>query len=469
MRTTQSQDAFAAYWADKVVAFNPNQRRRPDAVHPSSLLFDLQSNTKDHMTALLNRFQRHTICTTSYCLRKPKGQVGPDSIAKCRFKFPRNLSLKAYVSTDRNGSHFLYEPARNDELLNSYNPLCTIAWGANTDMTPPTSADAVLRYIAKYCSKAETKSATYHTMLKNVMSHASATHPLISITTKLLNSLLAERDWSAQEIAHLTLGLPLQDGSRTLISFDARLPSEQTVGFEVENEEVLTRKSPLERYMARNMEEWPQLTLWDMLRHFDFVKMKRRPRAAARIVNLFPLYDSIATGEQYESYCRVKLMLDHPFTRIEDLRENFQGPDGRTVRVESYQEAYALCRHNCNSHGCDPLDRVDEDALEEEEFEDQTDVEENPVERQAWEEFAERRAPNDGTRLEDADNLGGRDMDRAFAWNANAEEYEEYESPEDFMAIAKTGQLLEENTGLLLSPDTLQIEQRKTFDAVMKQ
>ena len=206
-----------------------------------------------------------------------------------------------------------------------------------------------------------------------------------------------------------------------------------------------------------------------MLRHFDFTKMRRRPRAAARIVNLFPLYDSLPTGEQYESYCRVKLMLHHLFTRIEDLREEFQGPDNRAIRVESYQEAYTLCTQHCNSHGSDPLDHIAEDALEEEEFEDQLDVEENPVERQAWEGFAERRAPNDGTRLEDPDNLGGRDMDRDFDWNANAVEYEQYPVAEDFLAIVKSEQLPEQDVAPLLSPDTLQAEQRKIFDAVMKQ
>ncbi|KAL9120832.1 MAG: hypothetical protein Q9187_002611 [Circinaria calcarea] len=188
-----------------------------------------------------------------------------------------------------------------------------------------------------------------------------------------MNSLISERDWSAQEICHLALSLPLQDGSRTVLAFDARLPNKQDVGFEVENEEVVARKSLIEYYMGRNIQEWPRLTLWDILRHFDFAKMKRRPRAAPRIINIFPLYDSNSTGEQYEDYCRVKLMLHHPFTKIEDLREEFRGPDDRVIPVGSYREAYTLCKNRCVIHGPDPLDPIAEDNPKEDKFEDQSE------------------------------------------------------------------------------------------------
>ena len=40
--------------------------------------------------------------------------------------------------------------------------------------------------------------------------------------SKLLNKLIGERDWSAQEVSHILLGLPLQDSSRHVITVDCR-------------------------------------------------------------------------------------------------------------------------------------------------------------------------------------------------------------------------------------------------------
>ena len=61
----------------------------------------------------------------------------------------------------------MYQAKRNDTLLNAYNPVFTMGWMANTDMSPCTNATSVIHYIAKYASKAETKSATYMELFKN--------------------------------------------------------------------------------------------------------------------------------------------------------------------------------------------------------------------------------------------------------------------------------------------------------------
>ena len=48
-------------------------------------------------------------------------------------------------------------------------------------------------------------------------------------------------------------------------------------------------------------------------------KIRRRPRTAFRIVNLFLLYSSDSGSNNYEDYYPVKIMLYHSFTNLNDL------------------------------------------------------------------------------------------------------------------------------------------------------
>ena len=54
---------------------------------------------------------------------------------------------------------------RNDERVNSHNHYILQLWRENIDWQPVLSAHAIIRYIAKYASKAEKSSETYHQML----------------------------------------------------------------------------------------------------------------------------------------------------------------------------------------------------------------------------------------------------------------------------------------------------------------
>jgi hypothetical protein len=114
-------------------------------------------------------------------------------------------------------------PRRNDVFLNNYNPTFTLGWRANTDMNRCTNSHAVVEYIAKYASKAETQSRSYHEIFNNVVSTVApgtARHPLLTTATKMLNSPVVERDWSAQEISHILLGYPLVSSSRQFENLD---------------------------------------------------------------------------------------------------------------------------------------------------------------------------------------------------------------------------------------------------------
>jgi hypothetical protein len=52
-----------------------------------------------------------------------------------------------------NPKHFMFSVAGNYHRINSYNPLLTLAWLANADISPVTSTKSVLFYMGKYARK----------------------------------------------------------------------------------------------------------------------------------------------------------------------------------------------------------------------------------------------------------------------------------------------------------------------------
>jgi ATP-dependent DNA helicase PIF1 len=106
--------------------------------------------------------------------------------------------------------------------MNQCSTPITMGWMANTDIQPPTSLFAVLAYVAKYVSKPETKSRSYTDLQAQILPYTNDRAPLLSFVSKMLNKLVGERDWSAQEVSHILLELPVQESSRAAITLDCR-------------------------------------------------------------------------------------------------------------------------------------------------------------------------------------------------------------------------------------------------------
>ncbi len=70
-----------------------------------------------------------------------------------------------------------------------------------------------------------------------------------------MNKFIGERDWVSQEVAHMLLHLPLQHGSRTVMTLDCRTPIEQSTAINLEDEEGdkggRQQQSRLEKYISR--------------------------------------------------------------------------------------------------------------------------------------------------------------------------------------------------------------------------
>ena len=108
---------------------------------------------------LLNTVQRHTRCSTYYCLRKNSN----NSNLKCRFNFPFEHSPQTklefeQVHTKSTEPHYRAKivTKRNDSRLNNYQQLQ--GWRANCDIQVVIDHYACVEYLTKYAAKGEPRS-----------------------------------------------------------------------------------------------------------------------------------------------------------------------------------------------------------------------------------------------------------------------------------------------------------------------
>jgi ATP-dependent DNA helicase PIF1 len=80
----------------------------------------------------------------------------------------------------------------------------------------------VLSYIGKYVSKPEKSSTLYTELQAQVLPYINDRALLLSFVSKILNKLIGERDWSAQEVLYILLQLPVQKSSWMLVGLDCR-------------------------------------------------------------------------------------------------------------------------------------------------------------------------------------------------------------------------------------------------------
>ena len=84
----------------------------------------------------------------------------------------------------------------------------------NIDWQLVLSEHAIIRYIAKYASKAEKSLETYHQMLMRLENIENPEDFASKVYKKLLIETIIERDVAAQETCHMLLKLPLVECNR---------------------------------------------------------------------------------------------------------------------------------------------------------------------------------------------------------------------------------------------------------------
>ncbi|KAH7082829.1 hypothetical protein BKA63DRAFT_529794 [Paraphoma chrysanthemicola] len=242
---------------------------------------------------MTNNAIRH-IYNRNYCLKVNKVTKQEE----CRFWLPDELrdqaKLGKHPASGRDWLWFFL--MRNDGMINKYNRLVTMAWQANTDISPCTDPRAVIEYVVKYATKAEKKSLSYRDLAGTLIPFVNERRLFQSLVTKLMNKLI---------------DLLLKESSRAFHSYLYR----------IDRDETRRGLSLLEKYKARERND-------EHVNYITFLK----PRD--RILSYFPRYSL----EDTENYGRAKLMLHYPFREIEDL---LYLPDIHNHRYNTFTEAYA--------------------------------------------------------------------------------------------------------------------------------
>jgi ATP-dependent DNA helicase PIF1 len=121
----EARDNFAKFWGIHITAFNPEPDSGACPAAEDSMIqtpgLELMNNGIT-LSSGLNRVQGH-LCSKSYCLRMNK----TTRVEECRFGLPAEKINEAVVTKHQNHSYMHFYPARNNEYLNKYNRLITMA------------------------------------------------------------------------------------------------------------------------------------------------------------------------------------------------------------------------------------------------------------------------------------------------------------------------------------------------------
>ena len=137
----------------------------------------------------------------------------------------------------------------------------------------------------------------------------------LKVVQKLLISTVCERDFSAQEICHLLLMLPMVRASRDFVILS--LDGSRQVDDRLEEDKHMIVESRLDQYCARTVtDDFDKLTLSEFVQKYKLPKKKGdalipRKKDVAR-----PYCSPDPAGLHYEQYCRQKLMWYQPFRQL---------------------------------------------------------------------------------------------------------------------------------------------------------
>ena len=175
-------------------SIHPCQRQHKD-------IMNTQQSDDDYVD-LLNTVQRHTRCSTNYCLRKKHNETN----VKCRFNFPfqpcTSTKLEFEPIHTKDGSPKYKAKVitkRNDGRLNNHQRLQLQGWRANCDIQVVIDYHACVEYLAKYVSKGEPRSPVLKQAFNFIM-HSCKNN---SNPTKLIKNVIFLHKRQCIIICHL--------------------------------------------------------------------------------------------------------------------------------------------------------------------------------------------------------------------------------------------------------------------------
>ena len=282
---------------------------------------------------LLNMVQRHTHCSTSYCLRKKSNETE----LKCRFHFPFDLCSKTRLEFERvhtSGDNEHYRAKivtkRNDSRLNNHQQLQLQGWRANCDIQVVIDHYACVEYLTKYAAKGEPRSPilkqAFNSIVQNVQSN---TDPRRAIKKVVMKSL-GERDYAAQETMHHLMSVKLHSSSFKVMPVSLNGSRRVRDTANIDEGESCTDYSLLDVYASREQyhssENIKNMNFVQFAMTFKVVNNELTKLPENIIPRIFPTYSPNPKGQNFGLYCKYQLLRYKPWKTTQNNAWGDQEP-----------------------------------------------------------------------------------------------------------------------------------------------
>ena len=307
-------------------SIHPCQRQHKD-------IMNTQQSDDDYVD-LLNTVQRHTRCSTNYCLRKKQNETN----VKCRFNFPfqpcTSTKLEFEPIHTKDGSPKYKAKVitkRNDGRLNNHQRLQLQGWRANCDIQVVIDYHACVEYLAKYASKGEPRSPVLKQAFNSIMHSCKNNSNPTKLIKKVIMKSLGQRDFSAQETMHHLMSLKLVSSSFNVVPISLngsrRINTNSFDGSLVTNESLLDVYANREKYAQTN----PNIVMLNFVSFaskYKLVNKKLTSQPQNTVPRVFPVFSSNPKGQNFGLYCKYQLLRYKPWqTTQENAWDDQPGSD----------------------------------------------------------------------------------------------------------------------------------------------
>ena len=412
---------------------------------------------------LVNTVQRHTHCSTSYCLRKKSDK----SELKCRFHFPFDHCPRTRIEFEeihsRSGNKTYKAKIvteRNDPRLNKQ---CQLqGWRANCDIQIIIDHYACVEYLTKYAAKCEPKSPLLNQLFNSVIQCAGDSSDPQKAIKKIAMKTLGERDYAAQETMHHLLSLKLH--SSTFKVIPVSLTGSRRVKIMKHDEQdgddndLSTENSLLDMYAHRDQHEdsaeMTDMNFAQFATKFKVYKDKLTRLPDNVIPRIFPSCSANPKGSHYALCCKFQLIRYKPWTVSQNNLWHEDEPSDETI-VNCWHEFLQTPYAQVNVP--EWFDRL-QDVIRSQEH-DVIPVEQPPNTREEWMILADLHTPFENSNGNEANH----------DWEQDRAEYNEQligEMP-SWIERRKEDQSDQTNEQLIaINPESLNEMQKLAYDIV---
>ena len=292
-------------------SIHPCQRQHKD-------IMNTQQSDGDYV-GLLNTVQRHTRCSTNYCLRKKQNETN----VKCRFNFPfqpcTSTKLEFEPIHTKDGSPKYKAKVitkRNDGRLNNHQRLQLQGWRANCDIQVVIDYHACVEYLAKYASKGEPRSLVLKQAFNSIMHSCKNNSNPTKLLKKVIMKSLGQRDFSAQETMHHLMSLKLvsssfnvvpislnQESIKTLYSLglngSRRINTNSFDGALVTNESLLDVYANREKYAQTDPNNYSHVKFCNFCLQIQTCQQKANKSTTKHCTKSFPCFFFQSKGPKF--------------------------------------------------------------------------------------------------------------------------------------------------------------------------